>query len=196
MLVAIRQPQYDSRAPDSGRRSSQEKRFQAALSLGDLHGKRVLDVGCGGADLLSWLNARGRERRYTGIDICRPLIDRCRKRFKGPAARFQTAAALTSVTDETYDYIVASGIFGYDARDTRKRVQPTLERLFDITRIGMAVNFLSRCAATRSPGRLYLHPADVLQFALKLTPAVRLDHTYMPNDFTLCLYRRPPWETE
>ena len=79
---------------------------------------------------------------------------------------------------------------------TRKRVQPTLERLFDLTRIGLAVNFLSRCAVTRSPGRLYLHPADVLQFALKLTPAVRLDHTYMPNDFTLCLYRQPPWEQE
>jgi hypothetical protein len=75
-------------------------------------------------------------------------------------------------------------------------VQPTLERLFDLTRIGLAVNFLSRCAVTRSPGRLYLHPADVLQFALKLTPAVRLDHTYMPNDFTLCLYRQPPWEQE
>jgi len=40
------------------------------------------------------------------------------------------------------------------------------------------------------------HPADVLQFALKLTPAVRLEHTYLPNDFTLCLYRRPPWEQE
>jgi len=130
------------------------------------------------------------------MDICRPMIERCRKRFAGTGARFQIGDALTFVTDEPYDYIVASGIFGYNAKDTRKRVQPTLERLFDLTRIGMAVNFLSRCAVTRSPGRLYLHPADVLQFALKLTPAVRLEHTYMPNDFTLCLYRRPPWEQE
>jgi len=196
----IRRYGYDYRALGFGRRSSQEKRFQTTLSLGDLHGKRLLDVGCGFGDLLSWLNARGIEPRYTGIDICRPMIERCRKRFgknkdgQGPA--FQVADALTFVTDHPYDYIVASGIFGYNAGDTRKRVQPTLERLFDLTRIGMAVNFLSRCAVTRSPGRLYLHPADVLQFALKLTPAVRLDHTYMPNDFTLCLYRRPPWETE
>jgi hypothetical protein len=58
---------------------------------------------------------------------------------------------------------------------------------------GLAVNFLSRCAPRRSPGRLYLEPADVLQFALTLTSAVRMDHTYMPNDFTLCMYRRPPW---
>ncbi|HYL87264.1 MAG TPA: class I SAM-dependent methyltransferase [Burkholderiales bacterium] len=192
----IRRYGYDYRALGFRQRSSQEKRFATALSLGDFHGKRLLDVGCGFGDLLSWLNARGVEPRYTGIDICRPMIERCRKRFKGSGARFQVGDALTFVTDHPYDYIVASGIFGYDAKGSRKRLQPTLERLFDLTRIGMAVNFLSRCAVTRSPARLYLHPADVLQFALKLTPAVRLDHAYMPNDFTLCLYRQPPWETE
>lgn len=192
----IRRFGYGFRALGFGRRASQEKRFAAALGLGSFHGKRLLDVGCGFGDLLAWLNSRGVEPRYTGVDICRPMIERCRKRFAGTGARFRIGDALSFVTDEPYDYIVASGIFGYGTKDTRKRVQPTLERLFDLARIGMAVNFLSRCAPSRSPGRLYLHPADVLQFALKLTPAVRLDHTYMPNDFTLCLYRTPPWQQE
>ena len=187
---------FDYRALGFGRRASQEKRFAAALGLGAFHGKRLLDVGCGFGDLLAWLNARGIEPRYTGVDIVRPMIERCRKRFAGTSARFLIGDALTFVADEPYDYIVASGIFGYAAKDTRARVRPTLERLFKLTRIGLAVNFLSRRAATRSPGRLYLHPSDVLQFALKLTPAVRLDHTYMPNDFTLCLYRTPPWQLE
>lgn len=192
----VRRFGFDHRGLGFRNKSSQEKRFEALLALGDFQGRRLLDVGCGFGDLLAWLNARGIEPRYTGVDICRSMIERCRKRFAGSGVRFQIADALTFVTDEPYDYIVASGIFGYQAKDTRKRVQPTLERLFDLTRIGLAVNFLSRCAVTRSPGRLYLHPADVLQFALKLTPAVRLEHTYMPNDFTLCLYRRPPWEQE
>lgn len=192
----IRRFGYSYRALGFGRRASQEKRFAAALGLGAFHGKRLLDVGCGFGDLLAWLNARGIEPRYTGVDIVRPMIERCRKRFQGSGARFLIGDALTFAADEPYDYVVASGIFGYDAKGTRARVQPTLERLFNLTRIGMAVNFLSRRAPARSPGRLYLHPADVLQFALKLTPAVRLDHTYLPNDFTLCLYRTPPWELE
>jgi len=192
----VRRFGYSFRALGFGRRSSQEKRFAAAAALGSFHGKRVLDVGCGFGDLLSWLKARGIEPRYTGLDICRSMIERCRKRFAGTAARFMIGDALTFVTDEPYDYIVASGIFGYKAADTRQRVQPTLERLFDLTRIGLALNFLSRRAPARSPGRLYLHPADVLQFALKLTPAARLDHSYLPNDFTVCLYRRLPWEEE
>jgi SAM-dependent methyltransferase len=192
----IRQYGYGYRALGFGRRASQEKRFAAALALGDFHGKRLLDVGCGFGDLLGWLHARGIEPRYTGIDIVKAMIERCRDRFPGTGARFLVGDALTFVADEPYDYVIASGIFGYAAKDTRARVRPTLERLYNMTRAGMAVNFLSRRAATRSPGRLYLHPSDVLQFALKLTPAVRLDHTYMPNDFTLFLYRTPPWERE
>lgn len=190
----IRRFGYSYRALGFGRRASQEKRFEAALGMGSLHGKRLLDVGCGFGDLLAWLNARGIEPDYTGIDICKPMIERCRKRFANTGAKFMVGDALTFVPADRYDYIVASGIFGYNAGDTRKRVQPTLERLFDLTHIALSVNFLSRRAPTRSPGRLYLHPADVLQFALKLTPAVRLDHSYLPNDFTLCLYRRAPWD--
>jgi len=192
----IRRFGFTYRALGFGRRASQEKRFAAALGLGNLHGKRILDVGCGFGDFLAWLNARGIEPDYTGVDICKPMIERCRKRFEGTNAKFMVGDALTFVPADPFDYIVASGIFGYNAKDTRKRVQPTLERLFDLTHIGLAVNFLSRRAPAKSPGRLYLHPADVLQFALKLTPAVRLDHTYLPNDFTLCLYRTAPWEQE
>jgi len=192
----LRRHGFGFRAAGLGRRASQEKRFAALLGLGSLHGKRVLDVGCGSGDLLPWLNARGIEPEYTGIDVVRPMIERCRTRFNGTRARFYVGDALTFVTGEPYDYVVASGIFGYNAKDTRERVRPTLEHLFSLARIGMAVNFLSCRAPTRSPGRLYLQPADVLQFAYELAPAVKLDHTYLPNDFTVCLYRMLPWEAD
>ena len=192
----IRRFGFGFRALGFGRRASQEKRFAAALALGDLHGKRVLDVGCGFGDFLAWLHARGVEPEYTGIDIVRPAIERARSRFKGANARFLLGDALTFMKGEPYDYVVASGIFGYNAKDTRERVRATLEHLFSLARIGMAVNFLSCRAPTRSPGRLYLQPSDVLQFAFELTPAVKLDHTYLPNDITLSLYRILPWERD
>jgi len=190
----VRRFGFGYRALGFGRRSSQEKRFGALAALGDFDGARVLDVGCGFGDFLAWLRARGVQPRYTGLDLTESMIARCRKRFADGETRFLVGDALSWRPEAEYDYVIASGIFGYHAKDTRARIQPTLERLFGITGTGLAVNFLSGCAPTRSPGRLYVHPADVLQYALRLTPAVRLDHTYMPNDFTLCMYKNPAWE--
>ena len=42
--------------------------------------------------------------------------------------------------------------------------------------------------------RVYVDPAEALEMALALTPAVRLDHSYLPNDFTLYLEKTPAWQ--
>jgi len=41
---------------------------------------------------------------------------------------------------------------------------------------------------------VYVDPAEILEMGLALTPAARIDHSYLPNDFTLHLYKTPPWE--
>jgi len=193
----VRRFGYGFKALGYGRRTSQEKRFTAALALGALHGRSLLDVGCGFGDFLAFLNARGVHPRYTGVDICPPMIERCKRRFGDGNARFFIGDALDWEPEEgSFDYVFASGIFGYAAKGTRARLRPTLERLFCLAGTGLAVNFLSGCAPRRSPGRLYIYPWDMLQLALGMTPAVRLDHAYLPNDFTLCLYKTPPWNQE
>jgi SAM-dependent methyltransferase len=189
----VRRFGYGYKALGFGRRVSQDKRFAAMLALGSFHGRSLLDVGCGFGDFLAFLNARGVQPRYTGLDLCPPMIERCKNRFRENEARFVIGDALTYEPEQSFDYVVASGIFGYGAKGTRERLRPTLEHLFSFTDIGLAVNFLSGCAPRRSPGRLYVYPWDMLQLALGLTPAARLDHTYLPNDFTLCMYRTPPW---
>jgi SAM-dependent methyltransferase len=184
---------YGYKALGFGRRSSQEKRFAAMLELGSFHGRRLLDVGCGFGDFLAYLNARGVHPVYTGLDICPPMIDRCNKRFTGSDARFLVDDALTYAPEQSFDYVVASGIFGYAAKGMRERLRPVVEHLFSLASIGLAVNFLSGATPRRTAGRLYVYPWDVLQLALGMTPAARLDHTYLPNDFTLCMYQMPRW---
>ena len=185
---------YDHRGLGFRSRSSQEKRFEALLSLGDLHGRRLLDVGCGFGDFLEFLHARGNKPIYTGLDICEPMVQRCRQRYPVSAGRFVVGDVLAHYPDEPYDYVVASGIFGLDATGTRERIRPTVERMFGWARLAMATNFLSRRAPAKARERVYMAPDEVLAMGLELTPAVRLDHTYLPNDFTLYLYKTPAWE--
>ena len=192
----VRRYGFDHRGLGFRTRSSQEKRFAALLELGDFHGKRLLDVGCGFGDFLRFLRERGIEPIYTGLDICEPMVARCRESFAAGAGRFLVGDVLQHSPDEAYDFVIASGIFGLDVDGTRERIEPTLQRMFSWCGTGMAANFLSSRSPAPAEARVYVDPAEVLDLGLALTPAARLDHTYLPNDFTLHLYKTPPWEQQ
>ena len=184
---------FDHRGLGFRTRSSQEKRFEALISLGDFQGRSVLDVGCGFGDFLAYLRDHGIEPRYTGLDICEPMIQRCHERFDGSAAKFHVGDVLEWKPEEAPDYVVASGIFGLDSRDARARIRPTLRRMFDWARLGMACNFLSQRSLEPAENRVYVDPAEALEMGLALTPGVRVDHSYLPNDFTIYLDKTPAW---
>lgn len=192
----VRRYGYDHRGLGFRTRSSQVKRFEALLALGDFHGRRLLDVGCGFGDLLPFLHARGIRPVYTGLDICEPMIARCRERFAAEGARFVVADVLEHAPDEHYDFVVASGLFGLDAPGVRERIGPTVRRLLDWSLQGCAANFLSARAPQQAEARVYVDPCEALRLGLELAPAARLDHSYLPNDFTLYLLARAPWEDD
>ena len=192
----VRRYGFDHRGLGFRNRSSQEKRFEALLALGDFHGRRILDVGCGFGDFLAFLIERGIHPLYTGLDVCEPMIERCQERFPAGAGRFLAGDVLEHEADQAYDYVVASGLFGLDSPGARERIAPTLELMFGWCRFGLATNFLSARYANLAEGRIYVEPEKALQAGLALTPAVRLDHNYLPNDFTLHLYRTPSWDGE
>ena len=192
----VRRYGFDHRGLGFRTKSSQDKRFEALLELGDFDGARILDVGCGFGDFLEFLQERHIHPVYTGIDVCKPMIERCRERFEDDDAIFRVADVLEFEATENFDYVVASGLFGLDAEGAHERIRPTLDRMFAWSSVGTAANFLS----TRSPqpveGRIYVDPSKALDAGLSLTPAARVNHAYLPNDFTLYLYKTPAWRQE
>ena len=192
----VREYGFDHRGLGFRNKSSQDKRFEALLELGDFDGARVLDVGCGFGDFLAFLQERGEQPLYTGIDVCKPMIDRCRERFNADDAIFRVADVMEFESSEPFDYVVASGLFGLDAEGGRDRIRPTLERMFHWSRAGMAANFLSTRTPEPAEDRIYVDPCKALEAALSLTPAARVNHAYLPNDFTLYLYKKPAWQQE
>lgn len=191
----VRRFGYDHRGLGFRTRSSQEKRFEALMQLGNFHGRRVLDVGCGFGDFLAYMHERGIRPEYTGIDLCEAMAARGRERF-GDQGTFVACDVLEYSPERRPDYVVASGLFGLDAEGARERIQPTIEHMFEWAVHGAAMNFLSAYAPEPAEARVYVDPLDALELGLALTPAARIDHSYLPNDFTLYLFKTPPWEAD
>ena len=135
----VRRYGYDYRALGFRTRSSQERRFAALARLGDLDGRRLLDVGCGFGDLLAHLLERGIHPVYTGLDICAPMIARCHQRFSVASAIFAVADVLEYQPRVTYDYVVASGLFQFAKGNF---VNEAMAIMWALCNTGMAVNFL------------------------------------------------------
>jgi SAM-dependent methyltransferase len=125
---------------------TQELRFVQLLKVCDFRSSFSLnDVGCGYGALLSFLHKRHRSTDvdYLGIDLSASMIAHAtagwRRRRCGQFVIGMQAPRIA-------DYSVASGIFnvrlGIPKPNWEEIIARTLERLYETSRTGFAVNFL------------------------------------------------------
>ena len=167
---------------------TQAARFEAIRRLGDLHGKSVLDVGCGRADLLDHLLARGvRPADYIGIEAVEDLAAAAEaKRLPGATIVRADFVAEPVRLFVGADVVVFSGSLN-TADDSV--FYPTLARAWDATAETLVFNFL--CSPMLA-GRDYLfwrQVDDVLRFARGLSADVSTADDYLPGDMTVRLRR-------
>lgn len=171
---------------ESGRKG-QRLRFEAFLTTHDLSGRSVLDLGCGVGDFFDRLRARKITADYHGLDTSPEMIRRARQRF--PDGRFDEGD-ISGVT-RSYDYTVAFAIHNARVDRGREILEETLRRQFAAAAIASHMSLLTdRYRAFDSHLQAW-RAEEILTLALSLTPYVMLRHDYLPNDFSVTLYRRP-----
>ena len=179
------------RALDWGSRKSQQKRFDVLAGIGITAGDRVLDVGCGLADLNAWLIEHRPGVEYSGIDLTPGMVERARSRFPNAKILNQTIFD-QDLSIGPFDYLIASGIFFLRKENPKEYMQSTVIKMFNSSTRGIAFNSLSTWANHKVDGEFYADPVDVLDFCRKLSPYVVLRHDYHPADFTVYVYRSLP----
>jgi len=180
----------DIKALGYGSVESQEVRLRVISEIGDLGNKRILDVGCGFGDLYTFLHGQSiHPKRYLGIDIISELLDVARKRL--PEVEFELVAILDFESTEKFDFVIACGIFGLETPNWQYLFKEQLRKMYDLCEIGVAVDFLSSFTIKgKNPAAHYTNPAKILEFVFKnLSKRVVLRHDYMPNDFTIYIYK-------
>jgi len=164
-------------------RYSQIIRFLQFLKIGDLNGKKILDLGCGLGDFLGFLVAQGIHCEYSGYDIVPNFIKECQETY--PDARFEERDILSSQSDETFDYIFCSGVF---AHGSRKFFEDMVKMAYQMCEIGFAFNIFK--AHQDSKEFFNISEEEVTFYCRNLKP----DHgtilkDYIPDDFTIFLYK-------
>lgn len=179
---------HSPRAVDWGSRASQQARFHALVEIGDLAHSSVLDVGCGLADLLAYLESRAIPATYTGYDIAPAMLEAARRRF--PDAELKRIDLLADpVHTPRFDFVLASGIFNLRTTDSYAYLEAMARRMYRVCRRGVAFNSLSTMATIADPDQFLADPMKVLDLCLSITPRVVLRHDYLPHDFTVYLYK-------
>lgn len=165
---------------------TQGVRFEAMRRLVDFHGKRVLDVGCGRADLLDYLiTKKVRVASYAGIEGVAALAEAARAKrhseceiitadFLAEPERLKVGAQVVVISG-SLNTLDSAGFYA------------TLRRAYEAAAETLVFNFLS---SDRLAGADYLrwHRADeVMGFARTLSDRVRKLEDYLPGDCTVVM---------
>lgn len=168
-------------------------RFEAFLRQNDITGKTLLDVGCGVGDLWQHLQRRNIICDYEGFDISPVMINRCRERF--PNVVFGSGDFVAWGQGKSFDYSIAVGIHNIKLTCGWDIFVETTRKQFELSRIAAHVSILTDRYSGFASHIQAWSAEKVLAMALEITPYVSLRHDYLPNDFSITLYRHPLIDT-
>lgn len=182
-----RQFGYDCRTLGWSSRESQQLRFKVLQEIGNLDGRRILDVGCGFGDFYDFLRAQGLRFDYTGYDISQELIDEARRKF--PEAGFHVRNINDVEGADEFDYVVASGLLNLKVRDNWNFLKTALRKMYGLSRLGTAVNMMTDYVDYEVEDLYYYNPEKTFGYCKSLTRYVTLRHDYPLYEFTVYLYK-------
>lgn len=159
-------------------------RYEILLSYWNLAGADLLDFGCGFGDMYAYCRQSGRDGvRYHGIDLNPRLIEAGRARY--PDADLRALDVAVDGLPQTYDVIVASGVYNYRMADNWRFVRETFDLFRAKARRGFAANFITDRVDFREDSLFYADPCAVLDLAYRYSKRVMLRQDYMPFEFTV-----------
>jgi SAM-dependent methyltransferase len=151
-------------------------------------GETLLDLGCGFGDLYSFLKQYFPNVKYLGVDFNPELIEIGEKVY--PDADLRVGDIMKDDFG-IFDWVVGYGIFNNRLPETSNEdsIKMTIQKMFQIAKKGVSVNFLSSYVDFMNPLAYHVSPEWAFSFAKTLTKRVCLRHDYMPYDFFLYIYK-------
>jgi hypothetical protein len=183
---AVRRHGADFRALLWASRRTQEQRFDALVRLADPTGLAILDLGCGRADFLDFLIARGMlPKRYVGLEGVRELAEAAENK-QLPNSRIMIADFVREPRRMQVgaDLVFCSGALNTIEPDEFYKV---IKHAFAAARRALVFNFLSSELLAGVNYLRWHQQRDVLKFCRSLSPRVDKHEGYIDGDCTIAV---------
>lgn len=165
-------------------------RYQVLTEIGNLEGKKILDLGCGFGDLIGFLRDKDINCDYTGYDINPKLIEIARK--KNPSYKFEVVDIFIESFPK-FDYILSSSSFNNKLKfeDNNKFIEKILKVSYEHAVEGVAIDFLTSYVDFKKDHTYIYHhkPEKIFSIAKKFTRRVCLRHDYPLFEFCVYLFK-------
>tara|TARA_B110000483_G_C18039094_1_gene481850 strand:+ start:284 stop:928 length:645 start_codon:yes stop_codon:yes gene_type:complete len=178
---------------------SQNKRFENILDFININNKKIIDIGCGFADLLKYIQEKKINfKEYAGTDINPNFINQCKKLY--PERNFFTNNLFNEdLPKDNYDIALMVGMLSYKFKsfDNNHFIKEVINKAFSSVKETLIFDMQSSIINPDYPTADHIHyqnPGEILNFALSLTPYVTIKHDYMPNparEFLIILNHNP-----
>ena len=168
--------------------STQAARFDAICRLADMRRRRVLDAGCGRADLMDFLQARDIDpKQYTGIEAVDQLAWAAMlKQFPSAIIVHGDFVQQPQLLIAEAQVIVFSGSLNTLNSD---QFYLSLRQGFEAAGKVLVFNFLAAKHIASAEWLTWHRLSDVLQFAGELSGQVRMLDDYLDGDCTIAIYK-------
>jgi len=169
---------------------SQRKRFEKIYEIGDWENKSVLDVGCGLASFYDFLKEKRVKANYTGVDVTPAMIQLAKESHPDIADKLKITDILTEEVSKMVDYVISVGALNLPIANENVSVMlKFIERMYSRCNVGIAISMTSSLTKKPNKNTFYYNPSRILDGVSSLCQNMRIDHTYLPHDFTLFCYK-------
>lgn len=176
---------HDARSVHWSSEENQKVRFLILSQIANLNNTSVLDVGSGLGDLYTFLLSLHIHTKYTGIDIVPDFIARAKE--QSPSLNFECKDIFA--VDTQYDYVLASGAMSFKVKDNQAYYFSMIKKMYSLAKKGLAFNMLNYESHINDETYASYKPEEVAEFCKTFCPNVQIIIGYLPQDFTLYLYK-------
>lgn len=179
-------------------KKSQFLRFKKVCEIGNLHNKKILDVGSGLSHFYDYLSLKNIECKYIGIDISENMIASSKKRINKSNAKFYCHNIL-NLNDKLVkkfksDYVINSGLFTVkhkiSSKEWWKLIQKMIQNMYKLSNLGICFNLMKTNVDFKENHLHYQSIDELLKFLhKKVSNKVIIKSDYPLWEYTCYVYK-------